>query len=180
MKKPKLSDELPDELYPKLNNEQIARSSQVGTRRSVPAGEILFDQGTRRRVVPRCDADASRTGSASSALAQHSDDPRNISLYHLRENPSAATRQLPSEMVAELDSIDANSARPQEDGVVNSCWTGICRRRAKDASGLIATSLNTLREQVEKLFEAAVSSPSASRLRGLQPEPPPSPSVAGA
>ncbi len=44
----------------------------------------------------------------------------------------------------------------------------------------IATSLNTLREQVEKLFGGPVSSPSASRLRDLQPEPPPSPSVAGA
>ena len=42
----KFSDELPDELYPKLNNEQIARLSRVGTRRSVPAGETLFDQGT--------------------------------------------------------------------------------------------------------------------------------------
>ena len=46
MDKSKFSDELPDELYPKLNNEQIARLSQVGMRRSVPAGEILFDQGT--------------------------------------------------------------------------------------------------------------------------------------
>ena len=46
MDKSKFSDELPDELYPKLNNEQIARLSQVGRRRSVPAGEILFDQGT--------------------------------------------------------------------------------------------------------------------------------------
>ncbi len=44
----------------------------------------------------------------------------------------------------------------------------------------IVTSLNTLREQVERLFGASVSSPSASRLHGLQPEPPPSPSVAGA
>src|SRR5580700_9223951 len=42
----KFSDELPDELYPKLNSGQIARLSQVGTRRSIPAGEILFDQGT--------------------------------------------------------------------------------------------------------------------------------------
>jgi thioredoxin reductase (NADPH) len=49
MDKSKFSDELPDELYPKLNNEQIARLSQVGMRRSVPAGEILFDQGTIRR-----------------------------------------------------------------------------------------------------------------------------------
>jgi thioredoxin reductase (NADPH) len=46
MNEAKFSDELPDELYPKLNNEQIARLSKVGTRRSVPAGEILFDQGT--------------------------------------------------------------------------------------------------------------------------------------
>ena len=44
----------------------------------------------------------------------------------------------------------------------------------------ITTSLNTLREQVEKLFGGSVSSASASRLRDLQPEPPPSPSVAGA
>jgi thioredoxin reductase (NADPH) len=46
MDESKFSDELPDELYPKLNKEQIARLSQVGTRRNVPAGEILFDQGT--------------------------------------------------------------------------------------------------------------------------------------
>jgi thioredoxin reductase (NADPH) len=46
MDKSKVPDELPDELYPKLNNEQIARLSEVGTRRSLPAGEILFDQGT--------------------------------------------------------------------------------------------------------------------------------------
>ncbi len=46
MDKSKFSDELPDELYPKLNNEQIARLSQLGMRRRVPAGEILFDQGT--------------------------------------------------------------------------------------------------------------------------------------
>ena len=46
MDKSKFSDGLPDELYPKLNTEQIARLSQVGVRRSVPAGEILFDQGT--------------------------------------------------------------------------------------------------------------------------------------
>jgi thioredoxin reductase (NADPH) len=46
MDKSKFSNELPDELYPKLNKQQIARLSQVGMRRSVPAGEILFDQGT--------------------------------------------------------------------------------------------------------------------------------------
>ena len=46
MEKQKFSDELPDELYPKLTSEQIARLSRVGTRRSLPAGEILFDQGT--------------------------------------------------------------------------------------------------------------------------------------
>jgi len=33
-------------LYPKLSDEQIARLSQVGTRRTVPEGEILFDQGS--------------------------------------------------------------------------------------------------------------------------------------
>src|SRR5579863_10233487 len=49
MDKLKFNDELPDELYPKLNSEQIARLSRVGVRRSVPAGEILFDQGTIRR-----------------------------------------------------------------------------------------------------------------------------------
>ena len=46
MEKPKFADELPDELYPKLNSEQIARLSLVRRRRRVPAGEILFDQGT--------------------------------------------------------------------------------------------------------------------------------------
>ena len=49
MDKSKFPNELPDELYPKLNNEQIARLSRVGMRRTVPAGEILFDQGTIRR-----------------------------------------------------------------------------------------------------------------------------------
>lgn len=49
MDKSKFPSELPDELYPKLNNEQIARLSAVGVRRRVPAGEILFDQGTIRR-----------------------------------------------------------------------------------------------------------------------------------
>src|ERR1051326_1788514 len=49
MDKSKFSDELPDELYPKLNNDQIARLARVGMRRSIPAGEILFDQGTIRR-----------------------------------------------------------------------------------------------------------------------------------
>jgi thioredoxin reductase (NADPH) len=49
MDKSKFSNGLPDELYPKLNNEQIARLERVGVRRSVPAGEILFDQGTIRR-----------------------------------------------------------------------------------------------------------------------------------
>src|SRR5579863_7204248 len=49
MDKSKFSNELPDELYPKLNNDQIARLSRVGIRRTVPAGEILFDQGTIRR-----------------------------------------------------------------------------------------------------------------------------------
>jgi thioredoxin reductase (NADPH) len=46
MDKSNFSNELPDELYPKLSNEQIARLAQVGMRRSVPAGEMLFDQGT--------------------------------------------------------------------------------------------------------------------------------------
>ncbi len=46
MDKSKFSDELPDELYPKLNSERVARLSQVGMRRRLPAGEILFDQGT--------------------------------------------------------------------------------------------------------------------------------------
>ena len=49
MDKSQFPNELPDELYPKLNNEQIARLSRVGIRRTVPAGEILFDQGTIRR-----------------------------------------------------------------------------------------------------------------------------------
>jgi hypothetical protein len=43
----------------------------------------------------------------------------------------------------------------------------------------IVTSLNTLREQVGKLFGTPVSSPWASRSHDLQPEPPPSPSAAG-
>jgi thioredoxin reductase (NADPH) len=46
MDQSKFFDELPEELYPKLNHEQIARLSQVGKRRSIPAGEVLFDQGT--------------------------------------------------------------------------------------------------------------------------------------
>ena len=46
MPEPKFTDELPDELYPRLNNEQIARLLKVGTRRSFAAGETLFDQGT--------------------------------------------------------------------------------------------------------------------------------------
>src|SRR5215472_16227796 len=46
MDKTALSNELPDELYPKLDKDQIARLSQVGVRRSLPAGEILFEQGT--------------------------------------------------------------------------------------------------------------------------------------
>jgi thioredoxin reductase (NADPH) len=46
MDKSNPSNELPDELYPKLNNEQIARLSKVGMRRTIPAGETLFDQGT--------------------------------------------------------------------------------------------------------------------------------------
>jgi len=46
MDKSKFPDELPDELYPKLNQQQIARLLQVGSRRSLPAGEVLFDQGT--------------------------------------------------------------------------------------------------------------------------------------
>jgi uncharacterized membrane protein YccC len=44
----------------------------------------------------------------------------------------------------------------------------------------IATSLNTLREQLGKAFGAPVGSLSASRLHGLQAEPPSSPSAAGA
>src|SRR5579863_8021866 len=43
---PKLPNQLPDDLYPKLSDEQIARLSQVGIRRTVPEGEILFDQGS--------------------------------------------------------------------------------------------------------------------------------------
>jgi thioredoxin reductase (NADPH) len=49
MDKAKYPDELPDELYPKLKDEQITRLSKAGTRRSVPAGEVLFDQGTIQR-----------------------------------------------------------------------------------------------------------------------------------
>ena len=41
----KFSDELPDELYSKLNSQQIARLSQVGVRRSVPAGESFSIRG---------------------------------------------------------------------------------------------------------------------------------------
>ena len=37
--------QLPDELYPKLSEKQIARLSQFGVRRSLPAGAVLFDQG---------------------------------------------------------------------------------------------------------------------------------------
>jgi thioredoxin reductase (NADPH) len=37
---------LPDDLYPKLSEKQIARLSQFGVRRSLPAGEVLFDQGS--------------------------------------------------------------------------------------------------------------------------------------
>jgi thioredoxin reductase (NADPH) len=62
MDKSKFSDELPDEPYPKLSNEQITRLSQVGMRRSVPAGEILFDQGTVGRHF--CDGDDPVRGQA--------------------------------------------------------------------------------------------------------------------
>ena len=37
---------LREDLYPKLNEKQIARLSQFGVRRSLPAGEVLFDQGS--------------------------------------------------------------------------------------------------------------------------------------
>jgi thioredoxin reductase (NADPH) len=37
---------LPEDLYPKLSEKQIARLSQFGIRRSLPAGEVLFDQGS--------------------------------------------------------------------------------------------------------------------------------------
>ncbi|MBV8819897.1 MAG: aldo/keto reductase family oxidoreductase [Acidobacteriaceae bacterium] len=39
--------------------------------------------------------------------------PGTSSIDHFRENLKAATLQLPSEMIAELDSIGSNSARPQ-------------------------------------------------------------------
>lgn len=40
---------LPEDLYPKLGEKQIARLSQFGVRRSFPAGEVLFDQGSLGR-----------------------------------------------------------------------------------------------------------------------------------
>ncbi len=46
MDESKLPNQLQDDLYPKLSDEQIARLSQVGIRRTVPQGEILFDQGS--------------------------------------------------------------------------------------------------------------------------------------
>jgi thioredoxin reductase (NADPH) len=36
---------LPDEMYPKLSKDQIARLSHAGVRREYPADEIIFDQG---------------------------------------------------------------------------------------------------------------------------------------
>ena len=49
MDKSKFSNELPDELYPKLNSEQIAQLSQVGMRRPDTAG----NGGTEARGRPR-------------------------------------------------------------------------------------------------------------------------------
>jgi thioredoxin reductase (NADPH) len=46
MDESKLPYQLQDDLYPKLSEAQIARLSQVGIRRTVPEGEILFDQGS--------------------------------------------------------------------------------------------------------------------------------------
>jgi thioredoxin reductase (NADPH) len=36
---------LPDEMYPKLSEEQIARLAHAGVRREYPADELIFDQG---------------------------------------------------------------------------------------------------------------------------------------
>src|SRR5262245_28987322 len=36
---------LPDEMYPKLNAEQIKQLSATGARRQFPDGQIIFDQG---------------------------------------------------------------------------------------------------------------------------------------
>jgi len=37
--------QFPDDLHPKLSEKQIARLSQAGVRRTLPAGEILFEHG---------------------------------------------------------------------------------------------------------------------------------------
>jgi thioredoxin reductase (NADPH) len=44
-----LRTNLPEDLYPKLSEKQIARLSQFGVRRRLPAGEVLFDQGSMGR-----------------------------------------------------------------------------------------------------------------------------------
>jgi thioredoxin reductase (NADPH) len=110
MDKSKFSDELPDELYPKLNDEQIARLSQVGMRRSVPAGEILFDQGTIGRhfyVVLHGSIDAvlpSSAGEVHLRLHQPGDFTGELDVLTGRPSLVSARTVDPTEVV-ELDPV---------------------------------------------------------------------------
>jgi thioredoxin reductase (NADPH) len=110
MDKSKFSNELPDELYPKLNNEQIARLARVGMRRSVPAGEILFDQGTIRRhfyVVLRGAIEAvlhSSVGEVHLRLHQPGDFTGELDMLSGRPSLVSARTVEPTEVV-ELDPV---------------------------------------------------------------------------
>jgi thioredoxin reductase (NADPH) len=110
MDKSKFSDELPDELYPKLNGEQIARLAQVGTRRSVPAGEVLFDQGTIRRrfyVVLQGAIEAvlpSSEGEVHMRLHQPGDFTGELDMFSGRPSLVRARTVDPTEVV-ELDQV---------------------------------------------------------------------------
>lgn len=99
---------LPDDLYPKLSEKQIARLSQFGVRRSVPAGEVIFDQGSIGRyfyVVLEGALEAllpSVGGESRVHLLQHGDFTGELDMLSGRPSLVGARTIEPSELL-EID-----------------------------------------------------------------------------
>jgi thioredoxin reductase (NADPH) len=100
--------QLPDDLYPKLSDKQIARLSQFGVRRSLPAGEILFDQGSVGRhfyVVLRGAIEAvlpSRDGESRLRLHEPGDFTGELDMLSGRPSLVSAHTAEPTELL-EID-----------------------------------------------------------------------------
>lgn len=129
-----IQTQLPENLYPKLSEKQIARLAQFGVRRSLPTGELIFDQGSLGRyfyVVLEGALEAllpSRDGETRVHLLQHGDFTGELDMLSGRPSLVRARTAGPTELL-EIDPARLRSIVQTEPELGEFLLRAFVRRR---------------------------------------------------